>query len=200
MVKMNEEIKEILDIIECWKNGDYVLAYSFNYDKASNQNNKILNYITNLQEENQKLKSNQVKTFNKIKDHINGCNCEISEGHYSNDNHSNYWKMFKEILEDIKNNLKKYDNNGYVYIPAWREKELLRIEEENEKLNKVIEDIDKYIHIFKIEDIGEKTMLILNDILLIKNGLGKDVVRLNKLTELKKRGGINDKKRNISEN
>jgi len=28
-------------------------------------------------------------------------------------------------------------------------------------------------------------MLILNDILLIKNGLGKDVVRLNKLTELK---------------
>lgn len=58
--------------------------------------------------------------------------------------------------------------------------------EENQKLNKIIEDIDKYIHIFKIEDIGEKTMLILNDILLIKNGLGEDVVRLNKLTELKK--------------
>lgn len=56
---------------------------------------------------------------------------------------------------------------------------------EYQKLNKIIEDIDKYIHIFKIEDIGEKTMLILNDILLIKNGLGKDVVRLNKLTELK---------------
>lgn len=68
-------------------------------------------------------------------------------------------------------------------------KELLKrnknLQEENQKLNKIIEDIDKYIHIFKIEDIGEKTMLILNDILLIKNGLGKDVVRLNKLTELK---------------
>ena len=59
------------------------------------------------------------------------------------------------------------------------------LEKENQKLVKVIEDIDKYIHTFKIEDIGEKTMLILNDILLIKNGLGKDVVRLNKLTELK---------------
>lgn len=64
------------------------------------------------------------------------------------------------------------------------------LRKENQKLVKVIEDIDKYIHIFKIEDIGEKTMLILNDILLIKNGLGKDVVRLNKLTELK--GGNND--------
>lgn len=67
---------------------------------------------------------------------------------------------------------------------------LKNLQEENQKLVKVIEDIDKYIHTFKIEDIGEKTMLILNDILLIKNGLGKDVVRLNKLTELK--GGSND--------
>lgn len=63
--------------------------------------------------------------------------------------------------------------------------ENIELKQENQKLNKIIEDIDKYIHIFKIEDIGEKTMLILNDILLIKNGLGKDVVRLNKLTELK---------------
>lgn len=187
---MNKEIKEILDYLkdenEYYNEEEQV---TLNYGELVVEKediDKLLNYITNLQEENQKLKSNQVKTFNKIKDHINGCNCEISEGHYSNDDHSNYWKTFKEILEDIKNNLKKYDNNDYVYIPAWREKELLKIEEENEKLNKVIEDIDKYIHIFKIEDIGEKTMLILNDILLIKNGLGKDVVRLNELTELKK--------------
>ena len=48
----------------------------------------------------------------------------------------------------------------------------------------ILEDIDKYIHSFKIENIGEKTMLILNDILLIKNGLGKDVIRLNKIKEL----------------
>ena len=50
---------------------------------------------------------------------------------------------------------------------------------EIERLNNIINDIDRYIHNFKLEDIGEKTMLILNDILLIKNGMGNEVVRLN---------------------
>ena len=53
--------------------------------------------------------------------------------------------------------------------------------EQLEKYENIVDDIDKYIHSFKIKDIGEMTMLILNDILLIKNGLGKDVVRLNKI-------------------
>ena len=56
--------------------------------------------------------------------------------------------------------------------------------EQLEKYKNIVDDIDKYIHSFKIKDIGEKTMLILNDILLIKNGLGKDVIRLNKMKEL----------------
>ena len=52
-------------------------------------------------------------------------------------------------------------------------------DKEIERLNKLLEDIDTYIHLWKLEDIGEKTMLILNDILLIKNGMGNEVVRLN---------------------
>lgn len=49
---------------------------------------------------------------------------------------------------------------------------------EIERLNNIIDDIEKYIHKWKIEEIGEKTMLILNDILLIKNGMSDEVVRL----------------------
>lgn len=52
------------------------------------------------------------------------------------------------------------------------------LREEIERLNKTIEDIDTYIHLWKLNDIGEKTMLILNDILLIKNGMSDKVVRL----------------------
>ena len=46
------------------------------------------------------------------------------------------------------------------------------------RLNNIIEDIDTYIHLWNLDDIGEKTMLILNDILLIKNGMRNEVVRL----------------------
>ena len=50
--------------------------------------------------------------------------------------------------------------------------------QEIERLNNIINDIDRYIHNWKLEDIGEKTMLILNDILLIKNGMSDEVIRL----------------------
>ena len=46
------------------------------------------------------------------------------------------------------------------------------------RLNNIINDIDRYIHNWRLEDIGEKTMLILNDILLIKNGMSDEVIRL----------------------
>ena len=49
---------------------------------------------------------------------------------------------------------------------------------EIERLNNIIQDIETYIHIWNIEEIGEKTMLILNDILLIKNGMSDEVIRL----------------------
>ena len=54
-----------------------------------------------------------------------------------------------------------------------------KLKEEIQRLNKLLEDIDTYIHLWKLDDIGEKTMLILNDILLIKNGMSDEVVRLN---------------------
>lgn len=49
---------------------------------------------------------------------------------------------------------------------------------EIERLNNIMNDIDRYIHNWRLEDIGEKTMLILNDILLIKNGMSDEVIRL----------------------
>ena len=56
--------------------------------------------------------------------------------------------------------------------------EIDELKQEIERLNKTLEDIDTYIHLWKLEEIGEKTMLILNDILLIKNGMSDEVVRL----------------------
>ena len=58
------------------------------------------------------------------------------------------------------------------------EKENREKDKEIERLNNIIKDIETYIHLWNIEEIGEKTMLILNDILLIKNGMRNEVVRL----------------------
>ena len=171
---MNEEIKEILNGLSK-KASIYKMqineGMSFNTDEY--EANELLNYITNLQEENQKLKSKQVKTFNKIKDHIKACKCEITEGNYCDDKHSNYWQLFKEILEDIKIDLK--ENDDYVYIPKWREKELLEIEQENQKLVKVIDELLNYI----IKKLEEKKYD--ND--FERYTAYEDI--LNKLTELK---------------
>ena len=73
-----------------------------------------------------------------------------------------------DLYEAVKINdeLKKENHNLY--------KEL-------ERYKNIVDDIDKYIHYYKIEDIEEKTMLILNDILLIKNGMANEVVRLKEL-------------------
>ena len=54
------------------------------------------------------------------------------------------------------------------------------LHQEVDRLNKILERIDIYIHLWKIDEIDEKTMLILNDILLIKNGMKDEVVRLKK--------------------
>lgn len=56
--------------------------------------------------------------------------------------------------------------------------EIEETKEEIERLNNIMNDIDRYIHNWRLEDIGEKTMLILNDILLIKNGMSDEVIRL----------------------
>lgn len=49
---------------------------------------------------------------------------------------------------------------------------------DTKRLKDILEKIEIYIHLWKIDEIGEKTMLILNDILLIKNGQSNEVIRL----------------------
>ena len=63
-------------------------------------------------------------------------------------------------------------DNGNLYA------ENKELKEEIERLNNIIKDIETYIHLWNIEEIGEKTMLILNDILLIKNGMSDEFIRL----------------------
>ena len=86
--------------------------------------------------------------------------------------------------EDI-NNLKEMLVDFNEYSTDYTKTRCRELEEtikntlkEIERLNKTLEDIDTYIHLCKLEEIGEKTMLILNDILLIKNGMSDEVIRL----------------------
>ena len=63
-------------------------------------------------------------------------------------------------------------------ITRWQDPTIEEKDKEIERLNNIIKDIETYIYLWNIEEIGEKTMLILNDILLIKNGMRNEVVRL----------------------
>lgn len=74
----------------------------------------------------------------------------------------NYEKEIENLNNDATRLLEKYEEKI----------------KETERLNKTLEDIDTYIHLWKLKEIGQKTMLILNDILLIKNGMSDEVVRL----------------------
>lgn len=139
---MSEVVKEILDIKK-----------DCDYKKLSIDEITILEkYITNLQKENERLKArnkrlenNQVKTLNKIRDYISMAKCEIMEGYYSNDKHSQYWSMFKEFAERLNKYLKNIIPDEYVAITKAREKELLDKEfelrmasQEIKRLNNII--------------------------------------------------------------
>lgn len=101
--------------------------------------------IIGLQQENEKLKNNQVKVLNRIRDFINSSKCEIMEGSYCNDKHSQYWEMFKEFAEELQDKIKGLDTKDYVYIPKWREEELLNQEEQLEVYKSCIEKAIEYI-------------------------------------------------------
>ena len=79
-------------------------------------------------------------------------------------------------------------NKDFIYeeqkqlIEMWKSK-YYEQKEEIERLNNIINDIEKYVHNWNIEEIGEKTMLILNDILLIKNGMRDEVIRLKEVNK-----------------
>ena len=89
-----------------------------------------------------KLYQRQVKALNHIKDYIVMANDEIIEGYYSNDKHSEYWKMFKDFAERIRKDLKGIENEEYCYIPKWREEELLVKEEKLEKLEEKTKELE----------------------------------------------------------
>lgn len=125
---MNEDIKEILENIKkSLENNNIEDIATIGYDTYPERWLKLLNYITNLQEENQRLK-----------DEIE----EISTSHF--------------IL------FKRYD----------------KIEKENQKLVKVIDELEKYLILGIDEDIciqgdmyfGEACETILNKLTELKGG------------------------------
>ena len=165
---MNAEIKEILDNIKEDINGKFEWEYIDGY--YVEQIKPLLDYITNLQQENKRLNQNQVKVLNRIRDFIYSSKCEITEGSYCDDKHSQYWKMFKKFAEEVQDKIKGLDIEDYVYIPKWREQELLSQEEQLEdyksrceeaipmlkKLNIKLKDILKTgIDIKEISDIED---------------------------------------------
>lgn len=106
-----------------------------NYDfKLYEMGISALKEIENLQQENKQLKNNQVRALNKIRDFINNANCELQESKYSNDNHGLYWELFKKNLTNIQKLIKGINNDEYVTIPKYREKELLNLEDNWDKL------------------------------------------------------------------
>ena len=108
---MNDEIKEILD---AWRNKKYILAYTFNYDSAREQNNKLLDYITNLQQDNERLKEeNNNKAMN---DYAHA----IDESWYR-ELYEDYKSRCEKAIEYIKEN---QDMSEWIHIPGW---ELLNI-------------------------------------------------------------------------
>lgn len=134
----------------------------------------LFNYITNLQQENKRLKQNQVKVLNRIRDFIHTSKCEIVEGYYCDDKHSQYWEMFKQFAEELQDKIKGLDTKYYVYIPKWREQELLSKEEQLEnyksRIEKAVEILGRYKHlsspteeqIIEQEEIVENAYDILN--------------------------------------
>ncbi len=170
---MTEEIKEILDKLKI-KNDRYShhLKYNTSYENKDEdyEAHLLLNYITNLQKENEKLKDNQVRALNKIKDYISAGKCETLEGNYSNDEHSQYWNLFNKQLKEIKKLIKGVNINQYINIPKYREKELLNKEEKledyksrNEKAIKWLERHIKMINGLAGNNDGSKGSIILSD-------------------------------------
>lgn len=140
----------------------------------------LLNYITNLQKENEKLKDNQVRALNKIKDCISASKCEILEGNYSNDKHSQYWKLFNKQLKEIQKLIKGVNINQYINIPKYREKELLnkeeKLEDYKQRNEKTIDELFELKNMIYKPETREENFEIQRKIssIIKKLGLGGD--------------------------
>lgn len=114
---MNKEIKEILD---SWRNKKHILAYTFNYDSAREQNDKLLDYITNLQQENE----DNLKCIKSLKEQLESVINEnqrllkqwfedndktvklVSEKEYYKQNFNDYKSRCEKAIEYLDNKLK----------------------------------------------------------------------------------------------
>lgn len=165
---MNEEIKEILHELDCHGvlNGK--------------QDRDLLNYITKLQEEKQKLEKNYDRIYNE--------NCKLREQHNITD------ISLLDENQKLKKLCNKYEEEHNSAFKLWTVKmeempdyeERMKLKQENEKLNKIIDGLENYLKVgiamnfnMNNDKFSEQTVDNYNDI-------------LNKLTELKKRGGISE--------
>ncbi len=118
-MKMNEEIKELLDILNKVKDYDekecYTCCSENDFLLANNEIKLLLNYITNLQEENQKLKEQL-----NCKEYFSSTMPEDTEFVILTKN--NYDRQQKDLaLENIE------------------------LKQENQKLVKVIDELEKWL-------------------------------------------------------
>ena len=121
-----------------------------NYDfKLYEMGISALKEIENLQQENKQLKDNQVRAMNKIRDFIDDANCEIKESKYSNDKHGLYWELFRKDLTNIQKLIKGINTDEYINIPKYREKELLNLED---NWNKLKEWVNKHYDYYMNEE------------------------------------------------
>lgn len=109
--------------------------------------------IERLQEENKQLKDNQVRAMNKIRDFIDSANCEIKESKYSNDKYELYWELFRKDLTNIQKLIKGINTDEYVNIPKYREKELLNLENNWNKLKEYAKENLYYYSGYQNEDL-----------------------------------------------
>ena len=140
MNKMYEYLKEHAYVSEN-KHSNY--QFELTKERAECIANKYDRLTDKLQQENKQLKDNQVRAMNKIRDFINDANCEIKESKYSNDKHGLYWELFRKDLTNIQKLIKGINTDEYVNIPKYREKELLNLEDNWNKLKEYIETIYK---------------------------------------------------------
>ena len=120
----------------------------------------MLEYIEEKDKEIERLKNG----YCELKVKCNNGECDCTNEEYNGMVESN----MKLSLENDELRKNVFDN-----LQTIKEKD-----KEIERLEKQLNTIEKYIRTWKIEDINTKTMLILNDILLIKNGMEETVERL----------------------
>ena len=100
---MNDEIKEILKEIECYQNEDMCIIML-----SQKENKALLDYITNLQQENERLK-HQLKVQedltikNRLRKHIYKSRCEEAIEYVKRHDQTYFYLGECELLNILQN-------------------------------------------------------------------------------------------------